>query len=305
MDTFSLPPTPEQMQRARERAFLRTSESFRSAIETFRKQLPGLAKRLKKQIQQAHVQNVHFNRASETAHAFFTQYCIAQYREADPLQVFPDYIHEAIPDLDGEKMDALFCQILLLERLLQKFFPSVWPLNVLAQSVTHVLQTLDGTVDRVDLQTCLDLSAIEDEIDGCHDPDQRQLALNMIMETFLNRFDPDEAERLGVIYTPPEVVNFMCESVVKGFPEWYEGRTISDCRVPILDPAAGTGIFIVNMLRRISQEALPYKYRYEVFCIEIMLLPYFIASLNIEETYCQLTGSYESFRGIRYTNTLA
>jgi hypothetical protein len=305
IDTFSLPPTSEQVQRARELAFLRTSETFRSALETLKKHLPTLSKWLMGQINWAHRHDTCFNKASQACLEFFAQHCIAQYRKPDPLQVFPDYIHQAMPDLDEEKIKTLLCQALLLERLLRKFFPTAWPSNAQARLINCTLQALD--FDRAGLQNRLDqfIPDIETEINTCSHPDQCQLALSMILEAFLNRFDPDEADRLGVIYTPPEVVNFMCESVVSGIPTWYEGRTISDRNVPILDPAAGTGIFIENMLRRIDCRALPYKFRNEMFCIEIMLLPYFVATLNIEETYSQLTGFYEPFAGIRYTNTLA
>ena len=60
----------------------------------------------------------------------------------------------------------------------------------------------------------------------------------------------------------------------------------------------------MNAIGRISRAALPHKYRREIFCIEIMLLPYYLAKLNIEQAYCQRMGRYEPFPGLRYANAL-
>src|SRR5436305_2588325 len=81
--------------------------------------------------------------------------------------------------------------------------------------------------------------------------------------------------------------------------------SIADPGVQILDPCTGTGSFIVNLVRNhIPNYRLKYKYEHDLFCNEIMLLPYYIASLNIEHEYYSRMGEYESFEGICFSDTL-
>ena len=75
------------------------------------------------------------------------------------------------------------------------------------------------------------------------------------------------------------------------------GRSLSDKGVHILDPFVGTGNFITHVMKEIKTTALPYKYENELHCNEVMLLPYYIASMNIEHEYLERTGEYEPFRG--------
>ena len=82
------------------------------------------------------------------------------------------------------------------------------------------------------------------------------------------------------------------------------GKTLGDPDVHILDPCTGTGNFIVNLLRRIPKKDLPRMYRQQLFANEVMLLPYYIAALNIEHAYYELTGEYEPFHGLCFVDTL-
>src|SRR5436305_2321215 len=81
--------------------------------------------------------------------------------------------------------------------------------------------------------------------------------------------------------------------------------SIADPGVQILDPCTGTGSFIVNLVRNhIPRSRLAHKYEHDLFCNEIMLLPYYIASLNIEHAYYERMGNYKSFEGIAFADTL-
>lgn len=77
----------------------------------------------------------------------------------------------------------------------------------------------------------------------------------------------------------------------------------ADRDVHILDPFTGTGNYIVNIMRRIPKTALPHKFASELHCNEIMLLPYYVASMNIEHAYYEATGKYEPFEGICLVDT--
>jgi predicted helicase len=108
---------------------------------------------------------------------------------------------------------------------------------------------------------------------------------------------------MGIVYTPQEIVDFMCASVEEVLRQEF-GESLSTPGVKILDPCVGTGNFIVNILRRIDRSKLKQKYTEDLFCNEIMLLPYYIASLNIEHEFYQLSGEYAPFEGICFTDTL-
>jgi predicted helicase len=81
------------------------------------------------------------------------------------------------------------------------------------------------------------------------------------------------------------------------------GKSLSDKGVHILDPFVGTGNFIMRVMQEIKKTALPYKYEHELHCNEVMLLPYYIASMNIEHEYLEKTGIYKPFEGICLVDT--
>ena len=110
------------------------------------------------------------------------------------------------------------------------------------------------------------------------------------------------ADTHGIVYTPQPLVNFMVASVEHVLKEEF-GKTLADRDVHILDPFTGTGNFIVNIMRHIPKSALPHKFAQELHCNEIMLLPYYVASMNIEHAYFEATGKYEPFEGICLVDT--
>lgn len=132
------------------------------------------------------------------------------------------------------------------------------------------------------------------------------LLLKIIPFLFFKNALPKETERLGIVYTPVEVVDFIIRSVEYVMQQRF-GHSISDMGVHVLDPFTGTGTFIVRLLRRgiIKPEDLLYKYTSEIHCNEIVLLAYYIAAVNIEETYHELSQSenYVPFEGIVLTDT--
>ena len=95
----------------------------------------------------------------------------------------------------------------------------------------------------------------------------------------------------------------MCNSVEQALKEHF-GYTLASPEVVILDPCTGTGNFIVNLIERIPGKALPDAYRNRLFANEVMLLPYYVSSLNIEHAYYERMHSYESFDGLCFVDTL-
>ncbi|GIN59926.1 DNA damage-inducible protein [Lederbergia ruris] len=115
----------------------------------------------------------------------------------------------------------------------------------------------------------------------------------------------ETTERLGIVFTPVEVVDFIIHSVEDVLKKHF-GKSISDEGVHILDPFTGTGTFIVRLIQSglISKEDLLRKYTQELHANEIILLSYYIAAINIEETFHSIMkGDYTPFNGIVLTDT--
>jgi predicted helicase len=118
---------------------------------------------------------------------------------------------------------------------------------------------------------------------------------------------PQTVEALGIVYTPIEIVDFINRSVNDLLIEHFDGTTLSDEGVHVLDPFTGTGTFITRLLQTglINPADLARKYASELHANEIMLLAYYIAAINIETTYNTLTrvDGYQPFEGIVLTDT--
>ena len=133
--------------------------------------------------------------------------------------------------------------------------------------------------------------------------DEKQEFLKSLYATFYKKYDPKKAANEGIVYTPKEVVGFMARSV-KILLARHFGKAISDKDVHILDPATGTGTFIVEILRMIEPKKLGSKYEAELHANEIYVLPYYIAALNIEHVYYEISGKRADFQGMCWTDTL-
>jgi predicted helicase len=136
-----------------------------------------------------------------------------------------------------------------------------------------------------------------------YDHHEKQRFLKVIYENFYKAYNPAGADRLGIIYTPNEIVRFMIESA-DYLTNKHFGRGLGDKDVEILDPSTGTGTFITELIEYLPKNLLPYKYEKEIHCNEVAILPYYIANLNIEYTYAQKMGSYAEFKNICFVDTL-
>lgn len=136
----------------------------------------------------------------------------------------------------------------------------------------------------------------------------RQTVIKELYENFFQNAFKKVSEKLGIVYTPVEVVDFIIHSVHKVLQnEFGIKEGIGAEGVRILDPFTGTGTFIVRAIQSglIKRSALPHKYKHELFASEIVLLAYYIACINIEVAYHGAVGQedYEPFEGICLTDT--
>ncbi len=138
--------------------------------------------------------------------------------------------------------------------------------------------------------------------------EKRQGLLVELYDSFFSKAFKKTVGRLGIVYTPIEVVDFILNSVNDVLQDEF-GKTLSSEGVEILDPFTGTGTFITRMIENdlIDKEALPHKYRHQIHANEITLLAYYIAAVNIETIYHQMMelAEYEPFSGIILTDTFA
>lgn len=191
--------------------------------------------------------------------------------------------------------------------------------NNIAKEVEKIIETFfSGAVRRNFLSRIQNYySMVKANSSRIDDYRQKKKFLITIYEQFYKIYNPEAADSLGVVYTPLEIVDFMIESV-DYLLKIYFNKNIEDEGVNLLDPATGTGTFVSEIISYIYQKyekiykhdyivenkILEKKFDNEIFCNEISILPYYIATLDIEHTYQRLTGEYREFPNIVYADTL-
>jgi predicted helicase len=263
-------------------------EEFEHAVDEFKERVPDLAEGLAKKIAHAHKTNPAFKQAF----ADFFELCKTSLN----------------PNLSQAAVDEMLIQHILTERLIREIFdnPEFVRRNVIAAEVEKVMQAM--TSQSFDRNTYLkDLDrfylAIEHAARTMQDWSDKQYFLNTVYERFFQGYSVKLADTMGIVYTPQEIVDFMCASVAEVLEKEFGKKLWSD-DVYIIDPCTGTGNFIVNLIRRIPKAKLEDVYKHRLFANEIMLLPYYIAALNIEHAYYEQEGKYEPFEGLCFVDTL-
>lgn len=181
--------------------------------------------------------------------------------------------------------------------------------NPISRSMQKMLDLLDDETKTEEEHQKLQkfYEYVRDTVGNIHEAEGRQRIIVELYDKFFKVASPRTVEKLGIVYTPVEVVDFIIRSV--GYILQREfGRSLSDENVHILDPFTGTGTFITRLLQSglISREALERKYGREIHANEIVLMAYYIASVNIENVFHDLMGpdtEYRPFGGICLTDT--
>jgi predicted helicase len=221
---------------------------------------------------------------------------------------FAELCRESInPDLKDEAVEEMLVQHLLTERIFRRIFdnPEFTRRNVIAAEIEKVIDSLTKRhFSRDAFLRDLDpfYKAIEETAANASDYSEKQAFLNKVYEKFFQGFNPKQADTHGIVYTPQPIVNFMVRSVEEVLKTEFD-HSLSDKGVHILDPFVGTGTFITRVMKEIKKIRIQQKYKEELHCNEIMLLPYYIASMNIEHTYLDMVGEYEPFEGICLVDT--
>ena len=262
-------------------------EEFRKAQQQFKTDLPTVLGNLRETIEEAEAHNPNYQSAS----AKFLQLC----RET----ISPD-----VSDADVREM--LLQHILTKDIFLRVFGEDQFHRE---NNVAKELDALEETFFTSDIRRrAIDrlrayYGAIGRAADEIVDYEEKQQFLKALYEDFYKAYNPAAADRLGVVYTPNEVVDFIIRSTDYLLQKNF-GRSLADDSVQILDPATGTGTFITNLINYLPADRLEYKYLHEIHANELAILPYYIANLNIEYTYKERTGEYLEFPNLCFVDTL-
>ena len=185
--------------------------------------------------------------------------------------------------------------------------------NPVSKTMKKVLDNLDRYGFKNELKDLEKFyKRIGERIDRIDNSEGRQKIIKELYENFIKTAFPKTAEKLGVAYTPIEVVDFILKSANEILKEEFN-RSLTSEDVHVIDPFVGTGTFINRLIQidsLIENKDLHRKFSKEIHANEILLLPYYVASINIEEAYHSriakirgLTSSYKPFNGIALTDT--
>lgn len=225
---------------------------------------------------------------------------------------FDGFANELRDDLNDSITDAEVVEMLAQHLITKPVFDALFkdysfakhnPMSLAMQDVLDVLQEhhLDKEADT--LQRFYD--SVEMRAEGIQSAEGKQKIVVELYDKFFRNAFPKMTERLGIVYTPVEVVDFIIHSVNDILKSEFD-QTLASDNVHIIDPFTGTGTFITRLLQSglIGKEALPKKYSSQIHANEIVLLAYYIAAINIESVYHDiLGGEYQPFEGICLTDT--
>jgi len=212
------------------------------------------------------------------------------------------------PDITIDDIREMIIQHILTEDIFTNIFSDAQfhQENNIAKQLNEVIKTFfTGSVKKNTFKTIQSYyNAIIRTASSIVNHQEKQKFLKVVYENFYKAYNPKEADRLGIVYTPNEIVKFMVESTNDLLAEHFT-KNLGDKGVEILDPCTGTGTFITEILYYLLDRDIEYKYRNEIHCNEMSILPYYIANLNIEYTYQQKKGEYLEFNNICLVDTLS
>lgn len=262
---------------------------FRKAAAQFRSDLPQILGALRDALDTAERENADYRQKAQ-----------------DFLAHTRDAINMAVSAADVREM---LIQHILTEAIFARVFDDAnyHRENNVARQLTALEQAFfTGALRKVTVDQLKPYyAAITHAATQIADRREKQTFLKRLYEDFYKVYNPNAADRLGVVYTPGEIVRFMIRATDQ-LCEQHFGKSLIDSGVDILDPATGTGTFIVELLEHFQgdRDKLRHKYKEELHANEVAILPYYVANLNIEATYAAISGQYADFPGLVFVDTL-
>jgi predicted helicase len=229
-----------------------------------------------------------------------------------PRQVFEEFLKSLRNNLNPSVTEADAIEMLSQHLITRPVFDALFEgyqftqQNPVSQAMQKMLAVLEGAA--LEKETALlskFYASVKSRASGIDNAAAKQKIVIELYDKFFKMAFPRMAERLGIVYTPVEVVDFIIRSAEEALRQEF-GLGLTDEGVHILDPFTGTGTFMVRLLQSglIQPADLPRKFASELHANEIVLLAYYIAAINIEATYHDLVGGeYSPFQGIVLTDT--
>ncbi|MFN5955139.1 MAG: DEAD/DEAH box helicase [Dolichospermum sp.] len=219
--------------------------------------------------------------------------------QSEAKKVFDEFItglHQNInPNVTEDEAIEMLSQHLITKPVFDALFEGYefTKYNPVSQTMQRMLDVLEGQSFQKEVKT-LDkfYQSVRERASGIDNAEGKQRIIIELYDKFFRAAFPRLVERLGIVYTPVEVVDFIIKSADFALKQEF-GVGLTDEGVHVLDPFTGTGTFMVRLLQSglIKPEDLQRKFSYELHCNEIVLLAYYIAAINIEESYHFLTQS--------------
>ncbi|MFC7514093.1 DEAD/DEAH box helicase [Herbaspirillum sp. GCM10030257] len=226
--------------------------------------------------------------------------------------VFHAFARELRDDLNGSITDGEIIEMLAQHLITKPVFDALFkdysfaqhnPMSIAMQNVLEVLHEHRLEKEADTLQRFYD--SVKLRAEGIDNAVGKQKIVVELYDKFFRNAFPKMTERLGIVYTPVEVVDFIIHSVAHVLEAEF-GQTLGSKGVHIIEPFVGTGTFVTRLLQSglIRPEELPHKYKHEIHANELVLLAYYIAAINIEAVYHGIVGGkYEPFEGICLADT--
>ena len=233
----------------------------------------------------------------------------------DAFQEFVNALRATLnPAVDNESAVEMLAQHILTAPLFDAMFPdhSFSKQNPVSRAMNTIMEMLASHSmfenERHELNSFY--RAMVERIEAVHTLAGKQEIMRTLYDRFFSQAFPRMSERLGIVFTPVEVVDFIIRSADNAMRTAF-GQSLGDPGVAIIEPFAGTGTFVARLLQLgvIPPEALEHKYKNEIFANEFVLLSYYIASINIEQVYHQVRAEqgvdegYVEFPGMTLTDT--
>lgn len=239
---------------------------------------------------------------------------VADTKQPKHQQAFADFLgglqKNINPSITPQEAIEMLAQHIITRPVFEALFEgySFVKNNPISVSMQAMLDALDDQAFDKDTTETLQrfYDSVKKRAADIDNAEGKQRIIIELYDKFFKTAFPKMVEKLGIVYTPVEVVDFIIHSVNDVLKKEF-GRSLSDENIHILDPFTGTGTFITRLLQSglIAKEDLPRKYQSEIHANEIVLLAYYIAAVNIENAYHDAMGeaAYSSFDGICLTDT--
>lgn len=227
-------------------------------------------------------------------------------------EAFARFAHELRDDLNEQIGDGEIVEMLAQHLVTKPVFDALFASHDFAKknSMSRAMQEVLDTLEQHHLEKEADTLAgfyesVKMRAEGIDSAEGKQKIVVELYDKFFRNAFPKMSERLGIVYTPVEIVDFILKSVDHLLRTEF-GTSIGAEGVHVLDPFTGTGTFITRLFQSglLTPEELRRKYKTEIHANELVLLAYYIAAINIELAYHGVVGgAYEPFEGICLTDT--